>query len=160
MDLNEQNNYNLLYAQRLENLLHDQIRKTTDVEVRLSLCWEKIEKDNRQIEELTKNVEIQADIIKQATNSVEALTLQNKNYSNDLSNANIRINDLESKINASADQQKDLQASNNQKDVRISGLERELNNTKQEAQNIYDDLTLLKNKKVINKKTPVEDGTF
>jgi len=153
MDLNEQNNYNLLYAQRLENLLHDQIRKTTDVEVRLSLCWEKIEKYNRQIEELTKNVEIQADVIKQATNSVEALTLQNKNYSNDLSNANIRINDLESKINASADQQKDLQASNNQKDVRISGLERELNNTKQEAQNIYNELTDLKSQKGINKKS-------
>jgi len=153
MDLNEQNNYNLLYAQRLENLLHDQIRKTTDVEVRLSLCWEKIEKDNKQIEELTKNVEVQADLIKQATNSVEALTLQNKNYSNDLSNANARINDLESKINISADQQKDLQASNNQKDARISGLERELSNAKQESKNIYDELTELKNEKTINKKS-------
>jgi chromosome segregation ATPase len=153
MDLNEQNNYNLLYAQRLENLLHDQIRKTTDVEVRLSLCWEKIEKDNKQIEELTKNVEVQADLIKQATNSVEALTLQNKNYSNDLSNANARINDLESKINIAADQQKDLQASNNQKDARISGLERELSNAKQESKNIYDELTELKNEKTINKKS-------
>ena len=153
MDLNEQNNYNLLYAQRLENLLHDQIRKTTDVEVRLSLCWEKIEKDNKQIEELTKNVEVQADLIKQATNSVEALTLQNKNYSNDLSNANARINDLESKINIAADQQKDLQASNNQKDARISGLERELSNAKQESKNIYDELTELKNEKPINKKS-------
>lgn len=153
MDQDEQNNYNVFYAQRLENLLHEQIRKTIDVEVRLSITWEKLE-------ESQKTSAIQADIIKQATNSIEILTNTNKILEPDNENFKKRIVDLEDKINSSSEIQKELQASNNQKDVRISGLERELDNTKQEAQNIYDELTSLKNKKVINKKTSVENGNF
>jgi predicted RNase H-like nuclease (RuvC/YqgF family) len=170
-----QNKYNILYAQRLETLFHEQIRKTIDVEVRLSLSYELLEEEKNRYFESQKQVEIQNDMMQQASNSIQELTINNKNNDNITSILNNRISELETLINKTTETNSSYQAANNQKDSRIKELERELERQSQELQTTFNELQKVKQlipppvveepKKIINKSKKsvevfTEDGTF
>jgi len=145
--------YNFMYAQRLEILLHEQIRKTIDAEVRLSMLNDVLEQEKQKFDESQKQVAIQNDIMNQAAVSIESLTIDKKNLESSIENLVQNINDLES-----------FKDSSKQKDMRIKELEREIQRQNKELQTTFDDLQKIKDepkKPVIkNKKSVEDDGTF
>lgn len=161
-------NYNIMYAQRLDILLQEQIRKTIDVEVRLSLVNDNLQEYVGKYNESQKQVEIQNEIMQQAATSIETLTIENKNYKSQNEEMIKRISGLENKMNFTDEEKTNIQTSNGQKDNKIKELEREIARQKQELQTTYNDYMLLKEhfpdfdpKNPINKnKKPVEEGTF
>jgi hypothetical protein len=165
----DQNKYNILYAQRLETLLHEQIRKTIDVEIRLSMSYEILEEEKNRYLESQKQVEIQNGMMQQAANSIQELTISDKNKENTIVVINNRINELEALINNTTETNISVQASNNQKDSKIRELERELERQSKELQSTFDEMQKLKElipsptvepKKIINKsKKSVENST-
>jgi chromosome segregation ATPase len=161
----DQQKYNMLYAQRLETLLHEQIRKTIDLEVRISLSYEMLEEQVRRYDESQKQVDIQNEIMQQAARSIEELTLKTKNYEISVKEFTDRIIEMEKRIDGYSEKNTVLDKTLLEKETKIKTLERELNRQNSELQVTFDDLQKLKeessNKKPINKnKNPVEDGTF
>jgi hypothetical protein len=149
MDQSEQLQYGFLYAQRLENLLHDQIRKSIDLEIRLSTTVEKFK-------DLENTSLVHTDIIKQATNSIEDLTVKNKTHETQNEEYRNRIVSLENNFNAINEENLAIKFSSEQKDIKIKELQRELEREKQESQSMFDELQNVKGqsefKKIINKK--------
>jgi chromosome segregation ATPase len=163
MDSIEQNNYTMVYVKRQENLLMEQIKKLIDLETQLTLSVSYIEELKQKYEESQKQVEIQNDIMQQATRSIEDLTVKNKNLESQIVNLNTTKIDLERSKNENID-------SLNQYLNRNNELERELKRINQEMQLIFDENVFLKKeieeivlKKTINKKQPstiIDDSTF
>jgi len=149
MDQSEQLQYGFLYAQRLENLLHEQIRKSIDLEIRLSTTVEKFK-------DLENTSLVHTDIIKQATNSIEDLTVKNKTHETQNEEYRNRIVSLENNFNAINEENLAIKFSSEQKDIKIKELQRELEREKQESQSMFDELQNVKGqsefKKIINKK--------
>jgi chromosome segregation ATPase len=163
MDSIEQNNYTMVYVKRQENLLMEQIKKLIDLETQLTLSVSYIEELKQKYEESQKQVEIQNDIMQQATRSIEDLTVKNKNLESQIVNLNTTKIDLERSKNENID-------SLNQYLNRNGELERELKRINQEMQLIFDENVLLKKqieevvpKKTINKKQSsvlIDESTF
>jgi len=186
----DQQKYGFLFAERLEKTFHEQIRKTIDVEVKLSALLEGFEEEKRKQSELQLQIQTQYDMYLQAVNSVEKLTEANNqyniiieeinktntnkieeinnNYSREINNYNNRITDLESELNRTAELRYKFEQLNNEKELKIKDLEREMQRLNEELQITFNDFQILKNstkeesKKIINKakKPVVDDGIF
>lgn len=99
MSDNEQNNYALLYAQRQEQLLFEQIRKTIDAEIKALIATKSSNDFQLKYEESQKNVAVQNDMMMQAKNSIEDLTVKNKNHEQKVSQLNESITNLNNRVN-------------------------------------------------------------
>jgi chromosome segregation ATPase len=163
MDSIEQNNYTMVYVKRQENLLIEQIKKIIDLETQLTLSVPYIEQLKQKYDESQKQVEIQNEMMQQASRSIEDLTIKNKNFESQINNLNSTKIDLERSKNENID-------SINQYSNRNNELERELKRINQEMQMIFDENILLKKqieeivpKKTINKKQSsdiIDDSAF
>jgi len=193
----DQQRYSFLFSERLEKNFHDQIRKTIDSEVKLEAILESIDDEKKKYIELQRNYNSQNEIINQAKISIQDLTEKNNqhaqivnmyeekiqqinvlsdakvkettdNFTREISNYTSRINDLEISINRTSETCVTLENSNNQKDLKIKELEKEISHLKEELQITSNDLQDLKNsfkedtKKIINKtkKAVIDDGVF
>ena len=66
------------YVQKQEKLLLDQIRRNLEYEIQIDDLTRALNEVSGKYEESQKQVEIQNDMMQQAANSVETLTIENK----------------------------------------------------------------------------------
>ena len=92
----QQNNYNLLYVQRQEQLLVEAIRKSIDLEVRVSIFSKAIQDQRAEYDNLNNQLEVQIDINNQACVSVEDLTMKVHDYEHKTKTLQEKIQVLES----------------------------------------------------------------
>jgi predicted RNase H-like nuclease (RuvC/YqgF family) len=170
----DQQQYSFAYAQRLESSFHEQIRKTIDLEVRLSFLAEKIQEEKNKFEESQKNVEFQNEIMQQAANSIQELTIKNKDLEFKNENSSKKVTELEANIHRISEKSDSFERLSNQKDSKIKELERELERQGKELQTTFEELQKLselllpqkKIKKTINKNNTeidpvvIEEGNF
>lgn len=74
------------YIQKQGNLLLDQIRKSIENEIRSEGLTASLTEMSLKYEESQKQVDIQNDLMQQAANGVETLTIENKKLENTISN--------------------------------------------------------------------------
>jgi chromosome segregation ATPase len=186
----DQQKYGFLFAERLEKTFHEQIRKTIDLEVKISALLEFAEEEKRKQNELTENTKHHEQSIKNAMDHIEELAARIRQYditieemtknnstqidqiikhnAAEISNYSNRIADIESELNRNAELKTKFEHLNYEKELRIEELEREMNRLNQELQITFNDFQDLKNsikeepKKIINKakKPVVDDGIF
>jgi predicted RNase H-like nuclease (RuvC/YqgF family) len=170
----DQQQYSFAYAQCLESSFHEQIRKTIDLEVRLSFLAEKIQEEKNKFEESQKNVEVQNEIMQQAANSIQELTIKNKDLEFKNENSSKKVTELEANIHRISEKSDSFERLSNQKDSKIKELERELERQGKELQTTFEELQKLselllpqkKIKKTINKNNTeidpvvIEEGNF
>jgi len=181
MSENDQLNYNINYTKRMEQLFHEQIRKTIDVEVRLSMAFENINEIQNMYQESQKQVEVQNEFMQQAGRSIEDLTTKNKDFESNIENLkndyenrivnlekdyNSRISNLEKMLSEMTTERNDIASKYNDVSEKLKESNRESDRQRVEMQQLYDDYVLLKEKtevkqpaKIINKKTK-EDNIF
>lgn len=149
MEKTEQDNYTLLFIQRQEQLLVEQIKKTIDAEIRLSFAFKKYEDSQKQ-------VDLQNDMMQQAAKSIETLTVDKNNLEARIkqleeNEQNIRRNSQENEQNIRKNFEANYVEINQHKNI-VQEYERQ----KIELQQMFDEIKELKaqieSKKVINKK--------
>lgn len=87
------------YIQRQEMLLLDYIRKTIDLELKaISINFSLLEYKTKY-EESQKQIEIQNDLMQQAANGVESLTIEKLKFEEKEKKLNETINELKSSLN-------------------------------------------------------------
>ena len=155
----EQSNYNLFYIKRQEQLLFDQIKKGIEYEVRLTMLI-------GSYEEAKKNLEQQNEINQQAMRSIEDLTIKNKNLQSENERIVAKVPSLENAIHENNKLQVTLAAERDNLTFRLGDLQKEMKRQQEELQNLFNENTELKaanelanQKKLINKKKPVETPT-
>jgi chromosome segregation ATPase len=84
--LEEAVNYLQKYIQKQEKLLLDHIRKNLEYEIKIEGLVHSVNDFSGKYEESQKQVEIQNDMMKQAANGVEAVTLEKKKLENTIKN--------------------------------------------------------------------------
>lgn len=149
--------YTLEFVKRLESLYHEQIRKTIDLEVRLSMFAKENETFKEQFELSQKEVEKQNEVMLQATTSIEALTLDKKSLEGRIEELNKTISQLSEEKNVIINEKNNIFNENNNRAIRIADLEKELQRRQEELQKTYDDLVDLRikfdrNEKELNAK--------
>jgi chromosome segregation ATPase len=155
----EQSNYNLFYIKRQEQLLFEQIKKGIEYEVRLTMLI-------GSYEEAKKNLEQQNEINQQAMRSIEDLTIKNKNLQSENERIVAKVPGLENAIHENNKLQVTLAAERDNLTFRLGDLQKEMKRQQEEMQNLFTENTELKaaleivnQKKLINKKKPVETPT-
>jgi chromosome segregation ATPase len=155
----EQSNYNLFYIKRQEQLLFEQIKKGIEYEVRLTMLI-------GSYEEAKKNLEQQNEINQQAMRSIEDLTIKNKNLQSENEKIAAKVPGLENAIHENNKLQVTLAAERDNLTFRLGDLQKEIKRQQDEMQNLFNENTELKaaleivnQKKIINKKKPVETPT-
>jgi chromosome segregation ATPase len=186
----DQQKYAFLFTERLEKTFHEQIRKTIDLEVKISALLEFAEEEKRKQNELTENTKHHEQSIKNAMDHIEELAARIRQYditveemtknnstqieqmikhnAAEISNYSNRIADIESELNRNAELKTKFEHLNYEKELKIEELEREMNRLNQELQITFNDFQDLKNsikeepKKIINKakKPVIDDGIF
>lgn len=152
-ELERQVNYLKQYIQRQENLFLEFTRKNVDFEIKILALNSSLAEMTSKYEESQKQVEIQNDIMKQATNSIEALTLQKENLEELIENLkkNLQVcnnENIESKNKLQTLEQK-LKASEHHAEELLSEYKRqttELNELNSKSRKLEDTTKI--NKKV------------
>ena len=80
--INDENKdqYALAYIQKQEQHITELLRKTIDLEIKISMLNNSVNYISNSLEESQKNVSISNDMMAQATTSIEDLTLKNKQH--------------------------------------------------------------------------------
>lgn len=86
------------YVQKQGNLLLDNIRKTIESEIRIETLSAQLSEITGKYEESQKQVELQNDMMQQAANGVEILTVENKTHQNTINGLRKSIEDRDKKI--------------------------------------------------------------
>ena len=167
MEKTEQDNYTLLFIQRQEQLLVEQIKKTIDAEIRLSFAFKKYEDSQKQ-------VDLQNDMMQQAAKSIETLTVGKNNLEARIkqleeNEPNIRKN-FETRIKQLEENEQNIRRNSQENEQNIrknfeanyveinqhKNIVQEYERQKIELQQMFDEIKELKaqieSKKVINKK--------
>jgi chromosome segregation ATPase len=169
--------YTKLYIKRQEVLLLEQIKKTIDLDVKVTMLSGILEQLRNEYNELQNQLNMQIDISNQAANGLQDMMEKNKELELKIENLkeNIDINEKSHKLeieiykNKTAETDRRLGELIIEKDTKntelqsclknTNNLERELVRQQKEMQEIFDENTELKTKKVINKKKPVTDDS-
>lgn len=91
MDSVQQNDYTLQAIKSQERILHDFIRKYIDIEARCVILSTNLDQLSNELNSKNNEIENLNNLFKQATNSLELLTVQNKNYENQINNFHARM---------------------------------------------------------------------
>lgn len=162
----QQNNYNLLYVQRQEQLLVEAIRKSIDLEVRVSIFSKAIQDQRAEYDNLNNQLEVQIDINNQACVSVEDLTMKVHDYEHKTKTLQEKIQVLESNYGNLSIIKNEVQSNLSGCQARLEEVNREFERQKGELQTLYDENVELKKlseefQKPINKnKKAVDDSSF
>jgi hypothetical protein len=161
----EQTNYNAFYIKRQEQIIIEQIKKSIDYEVRLTMLFDALKETRSELEDSKKNSEIQNEILQQATRSIEDLTNKNRYFENQIKNLDLQVQNLTKTKYDSESAKNDIQNQYNNQMMKISGFEREIARQKEEMQSIFDEnveLKLILEKhgieEFINKKNDLEES--
>lgn len=141
-------NYTISFLKRQEDILIEQIRKTIDLEIKLSFANDKIKELTAQFEESQKQIEIQNGMMQQAADSIKTLTLTRDNNENKIKNLETSVNDLRAKTHK-------LEEELRTQTSKASNFEREVNRQQTELQQLFEENEQLKknkDQKLINKK--------
>ncbi len=157
MESNEgQEIYFKQYIQRQENLLLDFIRKNTDLEIRVSALTFSLKDITSKYEESQKQVSIQNDLMQQAANSVEKLTVEKMNLEKKETDNIKIIEDLKKNLHDCKEERKkilkdfdELKKSNKN----YEDLSKEYVRQNEEMNKVYSENKQLKDK-TINKTKP------
>ena len=156
----DSDDYTKLYIKRQEQLLLDQIKKSIDTDVKLTVLTSLLEDLRKQFEETKAQLDMQIDIANQAANGLQESMSKNQQLENLITSLRGNIADLDKKYLDSVvlrdNLVKDLDSCNRKNE----GLEKELVRQRDEMQEIFDENKELKTKKTINKKKPVDDSDF
>jgi predicted RNase H-like nuclease (RuvC/YqgF family) len=107
MESNEgQDIYFKQYIQRQENLFLDFMRKNIHLEIRVSALSFSLQDITAKYEESQKQVTIQNDLMQQAANSVEKLTIEKMNLEKRETENNKTIEDLKKNLNDCKEERK------------------------------------------------------
>ena len=151
MSDNEQNNYALLYAQRQEQLLFEQIRKTIDAEIKALIATKSSNDFQLKYEESQKQVEIQNSLMQQAANSVERLTIENKKYEKSIEDLRKSLTECRNELSDSRSKSSSSEEEINLINARIKELKEEYNRQTAELSELFKENQELKSKLPINK---------
>jgi chromosome segregation ATPase len=169
--------YTKLYIKRQEVLLLEQIKKTIDLDVKVTMLSGILEQIRNEYNELQNQLNMQIDISNQAANGLQDMMEKNKELELKIENfrENIDINEKSHKLeieiykNKAAETDRRLGELIIEKDTKntelqsclksTNNLERELVRQQKEMQEIFDENKELKTKKPINKKKSVEDDS-
>lgn len=157
----DSDDYTKLYIKRQEQFLLDQIKKSIDAEVKLTVLTSLLEDLRKQFEETKSQLDMQINIANQAANGLQESMSKNQQLENLIASLRGNIADLDKKYLDSVvlrdNLVKDLDSCNRKSE----NLEKELIRQRDEMQNIYDENKELKTKKTINKKKiAVDDSDF
>lgn len=166
--------YTKLYIKRQEVLLLEQIKKTIDLDVKVTMLSGILEQLRNEYNEVQNQLNFQIDISNQAANGLQDMVAKNKEFELNIFQLNETLEnvaksheiEVEKYKNKLAESDKRLGELIIEKDTKItelqsclkntSNLERELVRQQKEMQEIFDD----KAKKPINKKKSVDDSDF
>jgi hypothetical protein len=138
--------YTVSFLKRQEEYLIEHIRKTIDLDIRLSFANDKIKELTTQFEESQRQIEIQNEMMKQAAKSVEELTLKRDQFNKIIEDNQQRISQFTTKINVLEEQ---VRVESN----KAVNFEREYQRQKDELQQLFEENVELKNKIPEPKKT-------
>lgn len=156
-ELEGQVKYLKQYIQRQENLLLDYIRKTLDYELKNLILNASLQDMTSKYEESQKQVLIQNDLMQQAANSVESLTLEKNRLQQKESELNTTIDNLKKSLQDCKNEREKLLKEHNvlqitydNFDKKYQDLQNEYNRQTQELSN-----STKSKSKTINKKEQV-----
>lgn len=156
-ELEGQVKYLKQYIQRQENLLLDHIRKMLDYELKNLILNASLQDMTSKYEESQKQVLIQNDLMQQAANSVESLTLEKNRLQQKESELNTTIDNLKKSLQDCKNEREKLLKEHNVLQITYDNFDKKY----QDLQNEYDRQTQelsnsTKSKsKTINKKEQV-----
>jgi hypothetical protein len=170
-------NYNALFIQRQEQLYVDLLRKSIDLEVKQAMLSKFLEDTKKERDEYFNQSQSQVEIVSQATNSIEALTIKTREQEitiKDLEKRNQdtqtqnqgRILEIEKRANDLYTEKNKLIEDYENNSIVIKSLQKEIERQNEEMQLIFDENQKLKQllppepKKTINKKKAVDDSDF
>lgn len=166
MDENESQEKHLkLYIQRQEMLLLDYIRKTIDLELKAISLNSSLLEYKTKFEESQKQVEIQNDLMQQAANGVESLTIEKLKFEEKEKKLNETINELKSSLNDCKNERYSITQDLNRANEKIANFDNDLkaanyrtdeireeyNRQTQELSELFKENQELKSKLPINK---------
>ena len=154
----KQEKYLKQYIQRQEILLLDYIRKTIDLEIKSINLNASLIEFKTKYEESQKQVEIQNDLMQQAANGVESLTIEKKSFEEKEKRLNDTILELKNSLNdCKQERQKIIQEyesfklNNLNNDKKFQDLSEEYHRQIEEMNKLYQENQELKSKLPINK---------
>lgn len=145
----QQNEYTMLVVQNQEKILLDYLRKSIDLEARLTILSNQFEQLKKTNEEMTIQFENSNEIIKQATVSIENLSNKNIDFQNE-------INSLYKVISEKDKNYNELIDTKNLHESKHYEYRRECDRLQNELNKAYDEKNIVVNttpKKKIIKKT-------
>lgn len=173
-ELEGQVNYLKSYVQRQENLLLDNIRKTIDFEIKILSLNSSLQEMNLKYEESQKQTEIQNEMMQQAANGVESLTLQLKQSQENELSLSQKIEQLKEQNSVCRNEKytvaqelqeakltiETMKQGDNLDKERLKELREEYNRQTAELSELYKENEELKSKSPINKKIKKETATL
>lgn len=169
-ELEGQVNYLKSYVQRQENLLLDNIRKSIDFEIKILSLKNSLQEMTLKYEESQKQIEIQNEMMQQAANGVEGLTLQLKESQANELNLNKKVEELREQNSVCRNEKytvtqelqqarleiETLKQGDSLEQERLKELREEYNRQTAELSQLYKENEDLKSKQPINKKNKKE----
>ena len=137
--MDDQNHYTNLYLKRQEQILFEQIKKAIDLEIQLSLSVGMIEDYKNKYEESQRNSAAQAEIMQQATRSIEDLTVKNKNFDSHIKNLEAQVHSITQGRGDIERSKNEIQNELNNQTARANNFEREFTRQQQEMQSIFNE---------------------
>lgn len=156
-ELEGQVKYLKQYIQRQENLLLDYIRKTLDYELKNLILNASLQDMTSKYEESQKQVTIQNDLMQQAANSVESLTLEKNRLQQKESELNTTIDNLKKSLQDCKTEREKLLKEHNVLQITYDNFDKKYQDLKNEYDRQTQELSnSTKSKsKTINKKEQV-----
>jgi chromosome segregation ATPase len=158
----DNSDYTRFYVKRQELLLFEQIKKSIDLEVKVTMLTSLLEDLRKEYNETYSKLQQQIDITNQAANGVQDLTNKNNFLENTIKELKENVETMQNKLIESNTKMSEVVANKEKVSSELEfcfkktdELERELVRQQKEMQEIFEENKSLQSKKTINKKTPV-----
>lgn len=159
MDENS-DNMHILYIQKQEQLLLENIRMRMDYEIKLHIMNEKVNQSDVQLRQLQYNLEQQQTINSQALSSFERVSEENRALNLTINNLNEKIVRLEESSNKYVSEHIELIRKNSENEKIIKDLKTEINRQNEELTKLYNDSKSSKKKQKQELLQETNNSTF
>ena len=147
--MNESNEQlQLLYIQKQEQLLLENIRTRLDYEMKLHLLNDRLNTSIEKINELQHTLESQHHINKQAVESFERISIEKEQLKSTISLLESKNKELETAAHQLTTKTIEFNASKEKYENRIKDLQVEINRQSQELESLYNEANSKKSKKL------------
>lgn len=124
----DRENYLTAYIQKHETLLLDYLRKSIDLEIKVVAYSSSYNEAIEQLDQVKKELAVQTDLVSQATNGLQSVTVEKNQLAGREEGYNQRIKELENRV-------KDLEAAVVMKTNETNAAQQELQTFKNNVQN-------------------------